>query len=492
MRVIAVLFLLLSFPLFIAAQEEPSSFCGTTETDPWLEEFFQNRALYQRENFDPVFIPLTIHILGTDEGTGYFPAHTLYESLCTLNSDFEETGMQFYIQEPIRYINRTEWYDHPSFGAGIDMMVQNNIPGTANCYIVANPAGNCGYYAGSGNAIALSKGCTDPADHTWAHELGHFFSLPHTFVGWEGIRWEIGKTAVDYQGQVRREIERVTGTNCQSAADRFCDTPPDYLSYRWSCNGNALSNEVMVDPDSAQFRSDGSLFMSYSNDACMQRFSFEQMEAMLANLSTRRSELIKDSFPLVDLGQQTVEIAFPSDSALVNHVGLTASWEAVPGATHYIVEVSRLANFNFIISRERVSGTSFEFPELRPGIRYFWRIKAVNANSFCTPYSETFVFVTSRLTGTNDLFSAGEWHLNGSAFYSGDPISMQFDLKTSMVAKYQLISINGTVLLSENIDISSGIHQYEIPISGRLAPGQYLLHLHTDAGSSVRRFVVIN
>lgn len=477
------------FSVPMLSQSEPESFCGTTEVDPWLNEYFANRSLYMRESNDPVYVPLTIHILGTDEGTGYYPIHTLYESLCTLNDDFTDAQIQFYIQEPIRYINRTEWYDHPGFQAGIQMMQQNNVPGTANCYIVANPAGNCGYYAGSGNAIALSKGCTDPSDHTWAHELGHFFSLPHTFVGWEGIRWQIGSSAKDYEAQVRREIETVTGSNCQIASDRFCDTPPDYLSYRWSCNGNFQSNEVMLDPDSAQFRSDGSLFMSYANDACMNRFSFEQIEAMRANIQTRRPELFKSEFPDVILDRDVPLVAYPSDSIIVNPVGIIATWDSVPNATHYIIELSRLPNFAFILSRERITRTSYEFPELRPGIRYYWRVKAVNSNSFCTPFSQTHVFLTSSLSATSNLFENGSWNLSRQVYSSAEPLSMWFDVTEGMNPEWRIVNINGAMLYGGHLQVQHGRSFVELPIPD-LMPGHYFIQLLDKNGLAVRRFIV--
>ena len=63
------------FSVPMLSQSEPESFCGTTEVDPWLDEYFANRSLYMRESNDPFYVPLTIHILGTDEGTGYFPIH---------------------------------------------------------------------------------------------------------------------------------------------------------------------------------------------------------------------------------------------------------------------------------------------------------------------------------------------------------------------------------------------------------------------------------
>lgn len=481
----------MALPSLSYAQNDAVNFCGTTEVDPWLKHYFENRSVYATESADTIFVPLTIHILGNDDGQGYYPIHTLYESLCTLNEDFSASGIQFYIQEPINYINRSVWYDHPSFGAGIDMMQANNVYGTANCYFVANPAGNCGYYASRGNAIALSKGCSDPSDHTWAHELGHFFSLPHTFVGWEGVRWEQGKSAKDYEGDVRRSIETVDGSNCSSAADGFCDTPPDYLSYRWNCNGNQTSNEVMIDPDSVKFQSDGSLFMSYANDACMNRFSFEQNEAMKANINFQRSELITNSFPSAILPVTAPQNPFPTDTLLVNPDNAFASWDIVDGASHYIIELSRLPNFGYILARERIESNFYNFPELIPGIRYYWRVKAVNSNSFCTNYTDTNIFITSKTSGSTAQFEDDQLALAKTHYQTNEALSIISKLSNPLNAEWKIFNMNAQVLAKGQVDLSSGSERTVIHVPIGLVPGQYVIQFESSENAVAHRFVVI-
>ena len=75
-------------------------------------------------------------------------------------------------------------------------------------------------------------------------------------------------------------VERVDGVNCDIAGDGFCDTPADYLNYRWNCNNQGLSNVTQTDPLGEKLKSDGSLIMSYSSDVCSYRFSEEQIAAM--------------------------------------------------------------------------------------------------------------------------------------------------------------------------------------------------------------------
>jgi hypothetical protein len=486
-----IIFMLAVFHVSVSSQQQPESFCGTTGVDPWLTEYFTNRDDFRTESFDPIYVPLTIHLTGTDQGKGHFSIETLYESLCTLNSDFEDSNIQFYIQEPINYINRTVYHNHEHFSAGIQMMQLNNVPGTANCYFVANPAGNCGYYASQGNAIALSQGCSGPNSHTWAHELGHFFSLPHTFVGWEGIRWEHGKTALDYEGQVRRVIERVERDNCTFASDGFCDTPADYLSYRWNCTGNYESNEVMYDQVVTPFRSDGSLFMSYASDGCMSRFSYEQTEAMRANLNSKRNDLVRTSFPDPNIDDKVISFGYPSDSVSIPFDNALAFWPEVPEASHYIIEVSRLPNFGFIVARERIERNEYQFEGLKPGIRYYWRVKAVNANSFCGEFSPTMVFVAAQPTATNDLFTDNEWSVLKTALYSGEPLEMRFDLPESLDAEWMVVDAMGRPLARGDWSFPRGTTWLDTPTSPSWMPGLYFIRVVYNGEQSVRRFTII-
>lgn len=119
---------------------------------------------------------------------------------------------------------------------GEDMMDENNVDDLLNVYFVSDPAGNCGYFSPSDNGVAVAKSCAMPGGTTIAHEFGHFFSLPHTFYGWE------------YGIPDDEDQEWVNGANCNSAADGFCDTPPDYLDYRWNCPG-----PLQTDPNGDTF-----------------------------------------------------------------------------------------------------------------------------------------------------------------------------------------------------------------------------------------------
>jgi len=279
LQLILVIFLALGVE--VQAQSELAP-CGVADDyySPWLRAYLDSGSPAPRTD-DILYIPLQVHIVGTDEGTGYMSKTAVLRSFCTLNRDFVDSDIQFFLADDFNYIDNTEFYDH-DYNSGYQMMNQNNVNNVINCYIVDSPSGNCGYFAPGPDGIALAKGCTQPSDHTWAHEIGHFLSLPHTFRGWESVdELNFDIPAPNQVGNA--QVERANGSNCASAGDRFCDTPADYLNYRWSCNNDGFSNTVQIDPTGAVFNSDGGFYMSYSNSSCKDRFSEEQIGAMRAN-----------------------------------------------------------------------------------------------------------------------------------------------------------------------------------------------------------------
>lgn len=93
---------------------------------------------------------------------------------------------------------------------------------------------------------------------TLTHELGHFFNLNHTFAGCS------------------------TSTNCATAGDRVCDTPPSNTS-TFGCPTPGATIKCGVKTLTMNF-------MDYTNDACMYMFTAGQATRMLAYYNTISSQ----------------------------------------------------------------------------------------------------------------------------------------------------------------------------------------------------------
>lgn len=401
--------------VLLHGQNEPHG-CGTPPIKTkWFKKYVKNREAYRTDSSTVLFVPIKIHNVGRDDGSSLFPVRGIVDAMCTLNEDFEAANIQFYIDGEINVILNSAYNNHATVLEGAEMMFENNVDSAINVYFVANPAGNCGYnlpYAG----IAMSRGCSGPDDHTFAHEVGHNLTVQHPHLGWDGNVYQVGQpapTMTTYDYTYFKDtlildtliidtsiVEYADGSNCEIAGDFLCDTHADYLSTRWTCNGDLESNTQQIDPNGESFRSDATLIMSYALDDCSSRFTPDQIALMRANLLDEKSHYLNRRDTLPDL-QDIARPGAPSDDEEVHYENIVLEWDAVQDAEYYSVELSRLPTFGLIDYTGVTSDPMLVVPELQLGRRYFWRIKTFNSFSFCSEISANESFVTANLSSTH-------------------------------------------------------------------------------------------
>lgn len=480
--------LAISFTVPVLAQQERSP-CGTQMgISPWLKDF-QRRIHEASRNDEVLYLPLQVHVVGTDNGAGYFSRKGVLDAFCTLNEDFEQANIQFFLPNPINYIDNSDYYDH-NFEQGYDMMSENNYPSIINCYIVDSPAGNCGYFFPGVDGIALARGCVQPNDHTWAHEVGHYLSLPHPFSGWEGVEGhDYDMPAPESWGN--DAVEKLDGSNCAFAGDGFCDTAPDYLNYRWSCNSSSTSNVQQTDPNGETFVSDGSLFMSYSNPSCKSTFSPDQIAAMRANVEEVRSYLISDppvleDIPVADVDE--VSVIYPTSDDLVETSTVTIEWEAVPNATHYVLQINPFNIFSIIFEEMLVEGTSATVSDLRPDETYYWRVRPFNPYETCTNFTSSNSFSTGNVVSTNELREDEFIEVYPNPVVS-EVLNLNMKVRNTQEASWRLVNGAGAVLQQSQLSLSNTQQQFVIPVA-QLPAGMYLLQLILDDRQIMRKVVI--
>ncbi|MCB0547238.1 MAG: zinc-dependent metalloprotease [Phaeodactylibacter sp.] len=473
----------------------------------------QNPQAHFRNMDTILYVPLTLHLVGQDNGSGYFGQYRLLDALCQLNADYEEANIQFFVEGEPRFLPNSAWNNHGDVLEGAEMMFLNNVANTINTYFVTDPAGNCGYnlpYAG----IAMSKSCSGPSDHTWAHEVGHNLSVQHPFLGWEG--------GVSYDGSVPHNfndpapltvtydytyfkdtlivdtliidtalVELVNGSNCHIAADGFCDTSPDYISQRWNCNGNGQSSVEQTDPTGAKFRSDGSLIMGYSDDACQARFTPEQIAAMRANLYEEKPDYLYNQTPLAAVSTSPISVITPQEDELVQYDAVYLEWEPLEHATHYLVQVSPVPSFSGALASEYLLTTNaITLPEaLTLDRNYYWRVRGYNSHSFCNPATPTQRFRTAQLTAANSIELVSNFRISPNPTASSSPIWLEFEAEKAFSANLKLVAPTGQVISSQAMEIQTGSNRFEIATE-TLAPGMYFLWVEGEDGRAVERVVV--
>ncbi len=490
-------------------------YCGTPAgKSKWLKEYQKNPVVYDRANDSLLWVPMTIHIVGTDQGTGYFSYRNLYDALCTLNDDFLESNIQFFIKGDINFIDTSAYYNHETVIDGAYMMFKNNVPNTLNNYFVNDPAGNCGYnlpYAG----IAVKKSCASPTDHTWAHEVGHALSLPHPFLGWEG--------GVSYDGSIPHSynnpapewvtydytnfkdvlyedtlivdtawVEKVDGSNCQIAADGFCDTPPDYLNYRWNCDNNNMSTVEQTDPTGAKFFSDGNNVMSYSVDDCVHYFTPEQMAAMRTNLETEKANLLQGNQDPADVGEITAvpNLTFPTAGEMTPKQGFNFHWDEVDNASHYLVQVSVVNTFLIVVYEAFTDQNFLLVDKDLPTTDLFWRVRPLNRSNGCVEVDnfETFT-VDGDLTGTKDLNNIDFYQIFPNPAASGHTIYLDIQSKVTQEVSAHFYDIAGREIFNINKNLTSGYNQLDFNLP-ELSSGLYSMVLKTPEGNIYEKILI--
>lgn len=462
----------------------------------------------------PRYLPISLHIVGRDDSTGFGDLNTILNSFCQLNSDFSQTGIQFFIEFPIHYHANSSWFRHDSTIAGGLMMLQENIPNTINVYFVQNPAGACGYnlpYAG----VAMNYSCL--SGHTFAHELGHNLGLPHTFLGWEGgVSWD-NSIAPDFSQPAPDTVtynytnfkdtmytdtliidtalvELVARSNCYDAADGFCDTEADYLAYRWVCNSQGQSTVTQRDPTGASFTSPGSPIMSYSSDNCQDAFTPEQEAAMLNHSDTRRPGLLGRMANLDTIRQSDIQVLEPLDNSEVYQERIQFRWQAVPGATHYYLEVNYNMgsdNMERLILTDTFYQSAFTYTPRNPLLAYTWRIKAFNDYRVCGNLSQTRNFNTTTQPPVSlrneELLNAWTIRVYPQPLPEGQNLRIDWQSRSEERAEYLLYNQLGQIVLQGQLQLYQGQQFLELP---NIGSGIYSLQLRSQARNYVQQLIV--
>lgn len=500
-RILPLLFCLTG--AFSAFAQEPAKAtltpCGTpTGISPWLRTYAatqHNNGIAERSE-DTLWVGLQLHLLARDNGTGRFPNDRALDAFCRLNADFAASNIQFYFKDDINLIDNTGWFAHTTIPQGIDMMLTNNVDDAFNAYFVSNPAGNCGYNLPYGG-VAIGHSCASATDHTWAHEAGHALSLPHPFIGWEGKNYNFSvptpmlltydytyfHDTLDTQIPAPLDtalVEYVDGSNCGIAADLICDSRPDYLSYRWNCNNQSMSSVKQKDPDGAEFYSDGTLFMSYADDACQTRFTPGEIAAMRANLMSEKANWVAPAVlasPVVAL-PTTIE---PVQDQPVPISGTQLRWTSVPNATHYLVQASRFSSFVVREVDMITTDTSVMTSNLIVNKQYHWRVKAFNNWHPCADFTESATFLSVALTTAYSPDWEG-WRCYPSLLTAGQALQMEIpDTWLDKEAQLRIFDVSGRLVASQQLSLHSSKMRLNLSSEGWQS-GLYHLVLTSDKG----------
>lgn len=495
------------------AQHDHSQ-CGMTSADQQaLVEFVEH---YNKISKDPSFspradklnVPIRLHSVAQSDGTGRIQPTLVIQHFERLRQEFEAVDMNLYLYENrLNLIDNSSIYLSP--GTATAAVNAAKDPNALNIFITENANTSSGlgtvlgFYSPTNDYIIIR--ITDVAGNTSSltHELGHMFSLPHTFRGWDSVPWDEdvhGNPVTQVNSPGGPQVELQNGSNCTSAADRICDTPPDY-NFGFGAGGCSWNQDVF-DRNNDLIEPMIDNFMGYFIGCNSYQWTQGQIDVMRANWEMNsfngndRSFLRSNYVPTSDTVEHELVLVEPAQlgtSQFSDYVLL--DWEDVPGAQSYQLEIRANSTSNgeerfliFPVTDE----SFFELTEasLQPGDLVNWTVKPYNESYGGAPARAFDFFVGTGLSSTNELNKdISELQINPNPCVVGNALNITFDARTATNARLALYDIAGRVIESNQVTITAGKNFLQLQTVNANA-GIYFVKLESELGSIYKKVVL--
>lgn len=487
-----------------SAQAQTSGFCGTEDQHLIIERLQQNRAEFknkpvQRTN-TPSYVPVIYHMVADNAGNERVSLRDVMDMHCFLNQFYDSLDLQFYIQE-LNMMNNSNVHTDPRNPNSAVRMRLAKKNTAMNIFIVktigASQGGGgitLGYYSPSDDFIVVQQNQVNGFSSTLAHEVGHFFTLAHTFFGWEATTYDPTKPTprTVNLGGLTVNVEYVDrNRNCQNAADNFCDTPPDYLlGFQNPAGGCNPYNGLAKDPDNVPVNPQENNLMSYFERCVFYVLSQEQQQAILQDYqSIGRSFLRRGWTPPSTTISNNVNYRSPANGEnLQIYSKIQLDWADMPGATKYLVEVDRVNTFNREVQIFTTEESFLELPELRQNFNYYWRVTPYNDYYTCATGAFQRFRTGDQLTSVHNIQGLEHWSVQPNPA-SGGRIHVVVQNSERIDGTLTLIDIQGKLIWQNQIELIPGSHRLPVEFTA-VQPGIYLLRMESDKGVSTQKITI--
>lgn len=499
----------------VVAQQSPGT-CGTTFEDqlasrPRLRENLASIESGSYVNDRTIqYVPIFFHLVGDANGNGKHKERLVLDQLCKLNTAYAPLDVRFYLSPHPTYgmfdysINNAAVYTTQS---NTTLMQNRRHPNALNVYVVNEaesgnnqPGTTLAYYSPPRDWIVSRKDQINgnANNGTLPHEVGHFFSLNHTFFGYESNSfgsndptWPLAPVFAPNGGGVT--TERQNGSNCATAADEICDTPPDYNFgfEQGNCdNYNAGGKDplgTLVDPMENNF-------MSYFSSCSNYAFTAQQQVAILADRNSASRNYLDNAYqPVADNIDTPVDfLVGPTNADTVNYYNqVLLEWNPVTGATHYLLEIDITNSYTTPNAQTFVlTGTSKLLTNLQGNKKYFWRVRPFNTYVTCAT-AKQFSLITPLTTATTDIAGLSAWQLSPNPVSIGETFHLAVNADNGFEAAVRIIDAAGRQVYNQSsLEFAAGETVTDISVAG-LQNGLYFVVLENSQGRDVRRLVVL-
>lgn len=499
---ILTLLMLVLVPMIGLAQQLPFS-CGTEHSEAFIKRLKHNKKSYTKflgteKTVDVTYVPINFVIMGNTAGTTYATDEgNIIEMVCHLNEEYADQNIQFFVADFV-YFNNDAAYNNPG-DVNFNLISPNLKDDAINVLIGLNadppggggPGTTLGYYSPSRDWVVVKKSEINGSDVTFPHEIGHYFSLAHPFLGWDCTFWneaEHGNPVTLLTAPCSTvPVEFVNGSNCESAGDMLCDTPADYnLGFT---AGGCNYNGNCMDPN-------GDLLMPMENNTmgyftnCLDYEFTTQQKALIAADLENRDELATVVFPDFVANTGTPSLVAPANGeVLPYHTDLLFIWDDIDWANRYILEVDVSAQFNVNPIVLTVWGNSKVIEQLTPGLTYFWRVKPYSQYFYCSNYSAQSTFETGIAVATETIDFVQQWSVLPNPTQLGADLMIQLESNRAFEGDLLLLNLNGQVIRQQKAAFVNGQSSQRIDTEG-LGAGVYVVSLRTREGVLTQRVVL--
>lgn len=219
---------------------------------------------------------VAVHIINDSLGNPNITEQVVQKGFDTLNYFFKPICIGFDICEFIYHDNhKYDSLNSQELMEWDEMQVLYNKKNVINMYfvnVIEKPSGVCGFaslggigtFDSQGIVIQKSNNCCDAPYKTIVHEVGHYFSLEHTFMD-------------------ATTTELVNGSNSLTTADNITDTPADPYVFPEPVTGyvqNCRFISMKKDANGQYYSPIVGNVMDYYPDECLCGFTHDQYMQM--------------------------------------------------------------------------------------------------------------------------------------------------------------------------------------------------------------------
>lgn len=496
LKYFSILFL---FPALLGAQAATQFNCGTEHQEILLDRITENRTwmdnnINQSKSKAIQFVPVKYHLLANNEGEGRIDLSDMLDEICFNNQVFEDTEFIFYIKDGFNLRNDDLIYRDPRSSTSNSRMLnlKNSIGrGAVNIFITqsAGESGVLGFYNPSSDVVVAKKTDIGVEEKTLVHELGHYFSLPHTHLGWDRQPYDadVHGRKVTINSMDGIAVELMDGSNCGSAGDRMCDTPPDYnFGFGWP-NSCPRFNQIVEDANGDTIVPSQGNIMSYFFGCDSIHFSKDQIDVMVADYNSGRRSTLRTSYvPDTSKITEDLSIITPTFNQRVDFFnGVKIQWTQPPNATDYYIKIRGAGKeFTFLTQDSEIF-----INVLEPNVTYNLLVHPFNETGGCAESQSTLFKTSDASTSTVDprFVNNVEIYPNPVSFLN--ELNIRLNAEQPLDAVIEWYDVHGKRSKSQSQRFRTGQNDISINTS-EFDRGLYFLVIKTEKGNLSKKIIL--